>query len=227
MSFFSKKQEVTLEAASRLFYENVILDCVVDGVNVNALSFDTLKNALIEADHNFANIDSQKFIDEIIALQFELFALAWFHQFGERSSVLQSIFTKNYLHEIGQGSIWGSMGHYEQAIARSAAIGRNLNNPSDKWYIFQRESSIVDLLGKFMEEGYDKECIVRAIGLLSTDIAWSKGSSAGLLLLTLYDRLGFNSDFQSNEKARSVWFIEINNYYNMARKSLSNIKIKR
>ncbi len=226
MSFFSKKQEVNLESVNRIFYENVILDCIVDGVDVNALFFETLKNALIEADRNFANVDSQKFIDEIIALQFELFALAWFHQFGEGSSVIQTTFTKNYLNNAGKDKIWSSMQPYEQAIARSATAGRNPDNSSDKMYMLQLDKKKVDLFGKFIEEGYNEECIARALGLLSTDIAWSKGITAGLLLFTLCDRLGLDPDFQPNDKAHSRWFIEINDFYDKAKKSLSNIKIK-
>lgn len=226
MGIFNRKQNVNLEDFCRLFYENVVFNCEVDGVDVNAAIFDTLKNSLVATDQNFANMDSRKFNDEIIALQFELFALAWLHQFGEESAVTQSVFTKNYLHKKERDDIWKTMGLYQQAIARSAIAGRNQDNPSDKLYLLQLDKKKVDLFGRFIEKGYDEECIARALGLLSTDAAWSKGITAGFLLFTLCDRLGFDQNFQPTEEAQSRWFVEINDFYNKDKKSLSNIKIK-
>lgn len=227
MSFFLKKQEVDLEVFCRSFYENVILNCVVDETNVNTKLYDTLENALIEADHNFADINLKKFVNEIISIEFELFALAWFHQFGDRSAVIQSVFTKGYLCEKKLDNIWNNMGLYSEKIACSIALGKNLNKSSDKAYMIHTDKMKMDLFGKFSEEGYDEECVGRAIGRLFTDEAWKKGITAGLILFALCDRLGFDSNFKPNEKAHSQWFIEVNNFYKMVRKCLNKVKIKK
>ena len=68
MSFFSKKKEVDLETTCRIFYENVILNCVFYGVDINAQIFDSLRTALIAVDQNFARVEPKKFNDEIIIL---------------------------------------------------------------------------------------------------------------------------------------------------------------
>lgn len=226
MAFFNKKQEVNLETVCRLFYENVILNCVVGGVDVNAVFFDALKNALIAVDRNFADIDSQKFIDEIIALQFELFALAWLHQLGDKLAVAQSTFTKNYLHENKRDDIWDAMEPYNQAIARSSTLGRTPKKAFDRVYLARVNKTRFDLADQYYEEGHDPRCVARAVNRLFADVAWKKGITAGLLLLAFCDRLGFDPNFQPSKEAHSQWFIEINDFYEKARKSLSKIKIK-
>lgn len=99
MSIFSKKQEVTLEDFCRDFYEKNILNPVIEGIDAGAAYFNTVRKSVVEADQNFTDINSQKFATEIIPLRFELFALAWLHQFGDKSAVVQSVFTKHYLQE--------------------------------------------------------------------------------------------------------------------------------
>jgi len=226
MTFFNKKQEVELETCCRLFYENVILNCVVNGLDVNVIIFETLKNSLIAVDQNFANIDSQKFNYEIIVLQFELFALAWLHPFGNKLAVDQSTFTKNYLHEKKRDDIWDAMEPYNQAIARSSTFGKTSKNALDRVCLGTVFKTRADLFDQFYKKGYDPECIARALNRLFSDKAWKKGIAAGLLMLAFCDRLGFDQNFQPSKEAHSRWFIEINNFYENDKKSLSKYKIK-
>jgi len=222
MSFFSKKREVDLETSCSLcslFYENVILNCVVDGVDINAKIFDTLRNSLIA-------VDPKKFNDEIIILQFELFALAWLQQFGEKSAVAQSVFTKNYLYEKKRENIWDASEIYNQAIARSSTIGRTPEKAFDRVYLARVNKTRMDLFSQFIKEGFDPKCVARVLNRLFSDEAWKKGITAGLLLFALCDRLGFEQNFEPNKEAQSRWFIEINDFYEKDRESLNNIKIK-
>ena len=222
MSLFSKKQEVEIEPFCRLFYENVILNCVVEGIDINAKIFDTLKNALVATDSNFANIDSQIFNDEIIALQFELYALAWLHQYGDKSAVTQSAFTKNYLNEKTQNDIWEAMEPYNQAIARSTTIGRT---PEKAFYLARVNTTRANLFVQYHEEGFDDICIARALNRLFSEEVWKRGITAGLLLFALCDRLGFGKDFEPGKEAHHRWFIEINDFYEKDRGSISKVKI--
>lgn len=253
MSFFLKKQEVEIEPFLRLFYENVILNCIVDGVDINAKIFDTLKNALVATDSNFTNIDSQKFNNEIIALQFELYALAWLHQFGnkvaygyaqilDKSSgnsafvqdvfqsislaVAQSVFTKNYLNKKNLNDIWEAMESYNQAIARSTIIGRTPKKAFDKVYLAKVNLSRANLFDLYHEKGLDNKSVARVLNRLFSDEVWKKGITAGLLLFALCDRLGFGKDFEPSKESHRRWFIEINDFYEKGRGSLSKVKIK-
>jgi len=223
MSFFSKKQEVEIGPYCQLFYENVILNCMVD---VNAQIFETLKNALATTDSNFANIDSKKFNDEITALQFELYALAWLHQFGDKLAVAQSVFTKNYLNKKDQNDIWEAMEPYNQAIARSTTIGRTSEKAFDRAYLGHVNLTRADLFDQYHKEGFDDKCVARVLNRLFSEDAWKKGITAGLLLFALCDRLGFGKDFEPSKEAHHRWFIEINDFYEKFRGSLSKVKIK-
>jgi hypothetical protein len=226
MSFFSKKQEVEIGPYCQLFYENVILNCVVDGVDINAKIFETLKNALAATDSNFAKIDSQKFNNEIVALQFELYALAWLHQFGDRLAVAQSIFTKNYLDEKKQNDIWEAMESYNQAIARSTTIGRTPEKAFDRVYLVKVNTTRMNLFEQYHKESFDDKSVARVLNRLFSEDPWKKGIAAGLLLFALCDRLGFGKDFEPSKEAHHRWFIEINDFYEKDRESLRKAEFK-
>lgn len=214
---------------------------------------DTLKNALEATDSNFANIESQKFNDEIIALQFELYALAWLHQFGnkvdygyaqilDKSSsnsafvqnvfqsiflaVAQSVFTKNYLNEKNLNDIWEAMEPYNQAIARSTTIGRTPEKAFDRVYLVKVSTTRMNLFEQYHKKGLDDKCVARILNRLFSDEVWKKGVATGLLLFALCDRLGFGKDFEPSKEAHHRWFIEINDFYEKDRGSLSKVKIK-
>jgi hypothetical protein len=106
MSLFKKKQEVDLDTFCRDFYEKNIINPVIQGIDAGAAFVEVVKRNIVEVDATFSNIDSQKLAKEWVLLRFELFALAWLHQFGERLAVAQSVFTKSYLHEKGRDDIW-------------------------------------------------------------------------------------------------------------------------
>jgi len=226
MSFFSQKQEVEIEPYCRLFYENVILNCIVDGVDINAQIFDTLKKALTDTDSNFTNTNSQKFNDEIIALQFELYALAWLHQFGDKLAVVQSVFTKNYLGGKNQNDIWEAMEPYNQAIARSTTISRTPEKAFDRVYLVKVNTTRMNLFEQYHKEGFDDKSVARVLNRLFFDEAWKKGVTAGLLLFAFCERLGLGKDFEPSKEAHHRWFIEINDFYEKDRGSLSKVKIK-
>ena len=106
--FFNKRQEVNLDNFCRDFYEKNILNPIIQGIDAGTSYRDVVKRSIVEVDDNFANIDSQRFGEELVILRFELFALAWLHEFGEKLAVAQSTFTKHYLHEKNE-TIYGKI----------------------------------------------------------------------------------------------------------------------
>lgn len=226
MSIFSKKQEVNLEDFCRDFYEKNILNPVIEEINVGAAYFDTVRKSVVEADQNFANIDSQKFATEMMPLRFELFALAWLHKFGDKSAVAQSVFTKHFLQENKRNDIWDASESYNQAIARSSTIGKTPEKPFDRVYLARVMKTRADLFDQYHKEGYDPKCVTRALNRLFSDEAWKKGITAGLLMFALCDHLGFEQNFEPNKEAQFRLTAIIRGLYDGARQSLEKIKIK-
>jgi hypothetical protein len=226
MSFFSRKKEVDLETVCRLFYDNIIFNCKINGQDINALFFDQLRLSLIDSDSKFVNIDSKKFNYEIVVLQFELFSLAWLYQFGEKLAVAQSTFTKKYLLEKERKDIWDILESYNQAVARSGTAGKSETKPIDRAYLGRVMLMRTDLFDQYHKEGYNLECVARVLNRLFSEDAWKKGVTAGFLLFALCNRLGFDPNFEPNMEAHTQWFIELNDTFSNFKKSLSKIKIK-
>lgn len=226
MSIFSKKQEVDLEDFCRDFYEKNILNPVIEGIDVGAKYFDTVRKSIVEADQNFVDIDPKKFTAEMVLLRFELFALAWLHQFGDKSAVAQSVFTKRYLHEKKRDDIWDASEPYNQAIARSSTLGKTPETASGRAHLGFINKMRVDLFKQYHKEGHDPKCVARALNRLLTDVVWKKGITAGLLMFTLCDRLGLGSNFEPSKEAQFRLTAVIRGFYDGARQSLEKIKIK-
>lgn len=226
MRFFKKKQEVNLADFCRDFYEKYILNPMIGRIDVDKALSESALSLVIEADNNFANVELKTFATELTILRFELFALAWIHKFGDRLAVVQSAFTKDYLHKKKRDDIWDAMEFYNQAIARSSTLGRTTEKMEDRVYLDVVNKTRMDLFGKFCEEGYGPTCIARPLNRLFTENVWKRKVTVGLLMFALCDRLGFGSDFEPNEEAQLRFIVIINGFYDGARQSLENIKIK-
>lgn len=225
MGIFSKKQEVNLENFCRDFYEKNYLKPVIGRVDVGAIFYDASWRSIVEADPSFDDIDSKYFAAEVKLLQFELFALAWLHKFGDKLAVTQSVFTKNYLEENKRNDIWEESEDYNQAIARSSTAGKTKEKAFDRVYLARVYKTRADLFDQFHKEGLDPKCVARALNRLFSDEAWKKDITANFLMLTLCDRLGFKQD-EPNKKAQQRLTFVIRMIYDGAKQSLDNIKIK-
>lgn len=239
MGIFSKKQEVDLEKFCSDFYEKNILNPVIEGIDAGAVLVDTIKRNVVEADNNYAKINPQKFADEVVPLRFELFALAWLHQFGDKLAIVQSDFTNRYLHEKKRDDIWDAMELYNQAIARSSTLGRTSKNAFDRVYLARVMKTRADLFDKYIDDAKksgvdldDKastpilESIGRPLNRLFTDDAWKKGVTAGLLMFALCDRFGFESNFEPTKEAQFRLTTIIRGFYDGAKQALEKVKIK-
>jgi hypothetical protein len=228
MSFFSKKQEVSLEDFCRDFYENQILNPVVGKVDASNVYSDVVKKSIAEAYPEFANIDSQKLREELIILRFELFALAWTHKFvSGKLVVAQSAFTKRYLHEKGRNDIWNGMEHYNKIIDGATLHWlSNLGKMNLSFNYHMRE----DLTAKNIEDAKElginiDESIERANNRLWSENAWKQKLLLGPLVVTFCNQLGLNPN-ELNEEAGFRLAAVIKGLYDGAQQSWDKVKIK-
>lgn len=222
MGLFSKKKEVDLADFCREFYEKYIMNLMIQELDVGTGIVDVKIRFITEVDQSFANISSQKFAKEYLLLRFELFALAWLHQFGERLAVAQSKFTKDYLHEKNRDDIWDDLKFYNQAIARSSTIGRKTTNGFDRAYFMKVNKTRADQFDHYYREGYDTVAVARALSRLFTEKAWKKGITAELIMLAVCDHLGF----KANDEAHFRLIAVIRGLYDGAHQALDNIRIR-
>lgn len=228
MSLFAKKQEVTIDSINRDFYKS-ILSPDIHGVDAGAVFAEVIKKTLVEVDPKLSTIDTEKLAAEVVLLRFEVFGLAWGHQFDERLAVAQSDFTKNYLHEKGRDDIWDNTEFYNQAIARSSTyIAGNPKTP-DYGFLAKVNKTRMDLFTQFHNEGYDPVVIARALNRLFTKDAWKKDITAELLMYGTYDHLGFGPNCDesawANHEAQFRGKGVIHGFYNGASEAMENIKI--
>lgn len=215
---------MSLEDFCSDYYEHNYLNPVIGEIDVSNVFYETTKNSIVEVDSTFASIDLKKFTSEIILLQFELFALAWLHKFGDKLAIAQSVFTKNYLDEKKRADIWENSEDYNQAIARSSTAGKTSKNAFDRVYLARVNTTRMNLFDQFHKEGYDIECVARALNRLFTDEAWKKDITTHFLMFALCKRLGFNED-EPNKEAQQCLIFAIRMIYDGVRQSLSKIEI--
>jgi len=224
MLFFSKKQEVSLEDFCRDFYDNLILNPTVGGVNFGT----ALPDYVIEKiDPAFAHIDKQKLTDELMTLRFELFALAWMHKFVDKFAVAQSVFTKRYLHEKGRDDIWNGMEYYNNAIDRATLNWlMKLGKINLSFWYHVRE----DLTAKNIEEAKKMginidESIDRVNHRLCSENAWKQKIILAILEPVFCKRLSLNPNVL-NKEAIFRLAVFIHGLYDGVLQSLNRIKIK-
>jgi len=171
MSFLSKKQEIDLQHFCHDFYDKHILYQADKGVDLIKIHTDSVKKALTEADNVFADIDSEKLKNELTILLFELFALAWVHKFGDKLAVVQSVFTKKYLHEKGRDDIWDGMEKYNGAVSHSVTVGLGDINRN---FIIRARMNVADIyIANAEKNGVTiDESIGRAVNRLLSEKAW-------------------------------------------------------
>jgi len=215
MSFFSRKQEVSLEDFCRDFYEKCID------------ASETFRNSVIEAEDDFSTIDYKKFDTEIVFLRFELFALAWMHRFGGKFAIAQSVFTKRYLQEKGRDDIWNGMKLYNNSIDGATLNWLyNLGKMNKIFWYRMRE----DLTAKNVEDAKRSginidESIGRVNNRLCSETAWKQRIILEYLVLTFYAQLDLNPN-ELNKGAGFRLAGLIRGFYDGAQQSLDNKKIK-
>jgi len=228
MSIFSRKQEVSLEDFCGDFYDNLILNQKVGELDASTVYPDYVKKTISDADNVFDSVDLQKLTDEIIILRFELFALAWLHKFGDKSAIIQSVFTKKFLNENGRDDIWNGMEEYNKAVSHSVTVGLEKINQA---FVIRTRLDLADLhIANAKKNGIAiDEGIGRPVNRLLSENAWKKRSTGYFLILALCHRLGLGSGpnyLGPNENAQFQLQVFIQGLYDGAYQSFDDIKIK-
>lgn len=224
MGIFKKKSKVEIDGFCRDFYGKCYLEPEISGINVGSIFCETSMKSITEVDSTFAEIDSNKFSDEITVLQFELFALAWLHKFGNRRALTQSIFTKHYLDDNKRIDIWENTTEYNKAISRSV-IASKRNDESYINFMNISKADLADEYIKIVQEEY-LDCIGRVCNRIFSEKAWKDTISANFLSFIFCERIGFKLDENNpvSEAQQRITFI-IRSIYDGASQAFDNIKI--
>jgi hypothetical protein len=211
MGLLSHKPKVSIEEFCRQFYDSFVFNATIGGVDLNEVLCKTFFDSIVEADQSFAEIDRDKFRNEMIAIRMELFGLAWLHKFKkEELAISQSLFTRRYLEENGRIEIWEAMGAYNQAIARSSITTvkqdpdgrRRFTQIDDDLLVARMNKARFDICTKWAESNLPKPelmtekdkitlaCAVRVANRFGVDAKRFSSITVPLLASRLADRLG-------------------------------------
>jgi len=229
MSFFSRKQEVGLEDFCRDFYDTQILNPVIGKIDAGNVFSDVVKKNIVEVYPEFAKIDSEKLNEEIKVLRFELFALAWTHKFiSGKNVVVQSDFTKHYLHEKGRDDIWAGMEPYNNMIDSVTLHWlTSLGKMNLSFNYNMRENLTKENIEAAKElEIENDDRIARVNYRLWSENAWKQKLMLGPLVYIFCERIGVNTH-DLNQEAQFRLAAIIKGLYDGAEQSWDKIKIKK
>jgi len=228
MSFFQKKQNISLEDFCRDFYETQILNPVVSGIDMDNVFSDVVKKNIVEVYPEFSKIDSRKLNEKIKVLRFELFALAWSHKFiSGKIIIAQSDFTKSYLHEKDKDYIWNGMEPYNNMI--DSVTLHWLTNLGKTNLVFNhnmRESLTKENIKIAKELGIEiDDRIIRINQRLWSENAWRQNLMLNPLLFTFCKQIEIDAN-DLGQEAQFRLATTIKGLYDGAKQSLDKVKIK-
>lgn len=215
MKSSKSKRKLTTQNVYREYFESQIFSPAVNDEASPAYFFADASIWLEATDASFKGVDFDIFLKEMIAVNIELFGLAWLnhnYDLNKELSMPESFFpkeiafTKQYLQDTGRGDIWERMRFYNDAIAKTLAeetVGENWGRLRDiskavrdedyeelkeKWLVEQGR----DLTRLFSRCTTDSECIERlVIRFLAVPCDMSRITVLSQKLsLTLTERLG-------------------------------------
>ena len=225
MSFFSRKKEVKIEDFCRDFYENITFYPRTDKIVDMETYAEIIKGMAIQLDSKFADVDIQKLKDELAALRFELFALAFTHKFVSNKTIIaQSIFTKHYLQEREKNDILDGMDSYNRTIKIATVnwldgLGK-INLP----YNHRMMNSLCEENAKIIKEmgiGADEmdDILKKVNNRTWSENSWRYKFILSYLQLNLYKNLNINPETLNDEVLAHI-ATTIKCFYDEAKKSL-------
>ena len=222
MSFFSKKQKVRLDEFCRDFYDKNFLEPVVAGIDMSDTYNELILKNLKEVDDTSNVINPSNFKNQILTLRFELFSLAWFHKFGDKLAIANSIFTKEYFLDKGKEDLWEKAEPYNQAIATSATHGCTSATASGRARLIIVNKGRMDLFKKYHNDKIDGKCIARALNRYGTDGHWKYLSiTLGYVVIEFCKIL----NCELNDEARFQLIAVFKGFYDGVNQNIENIKI--
>lgn len=222
MSFFNKKRKVHLNEFCQDFYDKNFLETKIAGIDMSSTYNELILKNLSEVDIISNNINQIIFNEEILCLKFEIFSLAWFHQFADKLAIANSIFTKQYLIKKGGKELWEKAMPYNQAIAASATHDCNSSTVSGRGRIVLVNTVRMDLFKKYYNENIDGQCVTRAINRYGTYEKWEMLS---ITLAYVVMELCKNLNCNLNDEAQFQLIAVLKGFYDGSKQNLENIKI--
>ncbi len=222
MSFFKTKKKVRLSEFCTEFYDKNFIEPIAGGINFSNTYNELIAEKITEKDKSFQEINFENFSNEILILRFELFSLAWFHQFDTKSAVTHSIFTKKYLDDNRREDLWDNAETYNQAIAESANYGYNPSTSSGKAGRLVIAMTRMDLFNKYYSDDIDGKCLARALNRYGTNSSWKKLSiTLGYIAMSLCKNLNCSLIDDANFQLIAV----LKGFYDGSKQSMEEIKI--
>jgi hypothetical protein len=218
MPIFSRKKKVNLTDFCTAYCDEFFFGKTEVAETYNSL----ISEKIIEVDPDFQKVNNTNLAHQILILRLELFSLAWFHEFGHKSSIEQAVFTKAYLNNKGLISIWEAIEPYNQAIAKSALHGYTSDTMNGRVQILDVNKTRMDLFKKYHSEGVDNKCIARALNKYGTQRSWDR-LSISLHYLTHSFFLQINHE--ANEESIFIFVAILKGFYEGSKQSLEEIKL--
>jgi hypothetical protein len=232
MPLFSKKPKVSLEAYCSEFFDFMILNLVIGGVDVGAGFAETVLKSVADADPSFGRVTLPAFRREINALYTELFGFAFDRVVKKDTLCLKlSSWTKQYFEEKGAVDMWAGAEVYNQTIAKSGheiAQGKRTRAANTTFLNGLRFETFKKWV-EAAEAGYppfcrmDQEladCMARVANRLGTEVAWNREITLVMLVGTLLQQLGVD---ELNAEAHFQLRATVFNLYEGARKGISSV----
>lgn len=224
MPFFKKK--VSIEDFCLDFYDNNIFNPTAGSVYYST----TLPQHITEKVELIANnVDKQKIINELIALQIELLGLACTHKFISGEIVIhQNFFTKSYLIKNKKDKIWNAMDDYNDIIDIATL---DWLTTLGKVNIVFNHNMRKDLVAKNIEDAkklklIDDELIERINKQTWSESAWRQKFMLSSLARTFWNHLGLELN-ELDEKTTSFLAVLPLRLYKESQQYLNKVKIKK
>jgi hypothetical protein len=231
---------------NRIFFSTY--ECAED---MRSIFWSEIFNSLVKIDNDFQHIvftknhgDFEIATHEMIALQIELFGLAWmhhfrlerYHGFEEKYILGEIVFTKNYMAHNGCDDIWNIMSYYNKTIADALlhpcvkATDRAfspLTAVKDEipCYIIDRKftKKLRDDIDNWRKEvGLD--CATRVVNRISKREDWGGRPIALMLTMTFAERMGWKVDLRDEGFAGFERFL--NRLYNDFKQEIELVEIR-
>jgi hypothetical protein len=217
MLFFKKKVKVNLiDFCTKYYNENFLAE------EINNSYFEVIRDKIVEDDKSFSSIDFEYFCTQMLILRYECFAIAWYHEFGIKPSIENSIFTKEYLESLAFENIWEGTMSYNKAVSQSTTHGCDSSTMNGRARISFLTTMKVELFEKHISQGFDSNCVARVLNRYGTEPKWKRMVlTFQYLTLNLLECLNCNL----NEKAKFILVSTLKGFYDGSKQTLENIKI--
>jgi hypothetical protein len=124
MGILSNNQKMDMETLCTIYYDSQMFHATINGLDGSQRIFDSTFQLLLDSFPSFSKVDRHLFETEMIAINLELFSLAFFRKYPNfDKAVDQQIFTLRYLQNKNCSNIWESVSAYNNTVGKTATLG--------------------------------------------------------------------------------------------------------